>query len=91
METTLVDPKKIEMIWQKTITKEWDGCHSKNDIKTYNSELIFFFQGDLTKQLAIREKLQCKSFKWFMNNVAFDLPKRYPPGNTVTTRLPDIL
>lgn len=35
--------------------------------------------GDLTKQKSIREKLQCKSFKWFMTNVAFDLPLKYPP------------
>lgn len=35
--------------------------------------------GDLTKQKAIREKLQCKSFKWFIEEVAFDLPKKYPP------------
>lgn len=35
--------------------------------------------GDLTEQKAIREKLQCKPFKWFMKNIAFDLPKKYPP------------
>lgn len=35
--------------------------------------------GDLTAQHAIREKLQCKPFKWFMEEVAFDLPKKYPP------------
>lgn len=35
--------------------------------------------GDISKQLAIREKLQCKSFKWFMEEIAFDLPKKYPP------------
>lgn len=35
--------------------------------------------GDLTEQRAIRDKLQCKPFKWFMTEVAFDLTKVYPP------------
>ncbi len=35
--------------------------------------------GDLTKQREIREKLHCKPFKWFMEEVAFDLVKKYPP------------
>lgn len=35
--------------------------------------------GDLSAQLEIRERLQCKPFKWFMKNIAFDLPKKYPP------------
>lgn len=35
--------------------------------------------GDLSKQLAVRERMQCKPFKWFMEEVAFDLPKKYPP------------
>lgn len=34
--------------------------------------------GNITAQLAIREKLKCKPFKWFMEKVAFDLPKKYP-------------
>ncbi|KAH8302853.1 hypothetical protein KR044_011324 [Drosophila immigrans] len=35
--------------------------------------------GDLTAQKAIRTKLKCKSFKWFIEEVAFDLMKTYPP------------
>ncbi|KAL1130306.1 hypothetical protein AAG570_013244 [Ranatra chinensis] len=35
--------------------------------------------GDLTKQRAIRTKLKCKPFRWFMEEIAFDLVKKYPP------------
>lgn len=47
----------------------------KRDPKQYES----IDAGDLTKQIAIREKLQCKPFKWFIEEIAFDLPKKYPP------------
>lgn len=35
--------------------------------------------GDLTKQKDLRQTLQCKPFKWFMETIAFDLPLKYPP------------
>ncbi|KAL3878932.1 hypothetical protein ACJMK2_031256 [Sinanodonta woodiana] len=35
--------------------------------------------GDLTEQKAVRDRLKCKPFKWFMDEVAFDLVKVYPP------------
>ncbi|XP_043925421.1 polypeptide N-acetylgalactosaminyltransferase 10 [Protopterus annectens] len=35
--------------------------------------------GDVTAQKEMRNKLNCKSFKWFMSEVAWDLPKYYPP------------
>lgn len=34
--------------------------------------------GNLTEQKALREKLKCKSFKWFMEEIAFDVLKAYP-------------
>ncbi|XP_071402096.1 polypeptide N-acetylgalactosaminyltransferase 10-like [Centroberyx affinis] len=35
--------------------------------------------GDMTVQKELRNSLDCKSFKWFMSAVAWDLPKHYPP------------
>ena len=37
------------------------------------------FLGDISKQVEIRKRLQCKPFKWFMETIAFDLSKVYPP------------
>ncbi|XP_059160754.1 polypeptide N-acetylgalactosaminyltransferase 10-like [Physella acuta] len=34
--------------------------------------------GNLTSQFEIREKLKCKSFQWFLEEVAPDIPQYYP-------------
>jgi len=41
--------------------------------------------GDVSAQKAIRDKLQCKPFKFFMEKVAYDLVKKFPlpPKNKV--------
>lgn len=41
--------------------------------------------GDISEQLALKERLQCKSFSWFMENVAYDVYDKFPqlPENIV--------
>lgn len=38
----------------------------------------FLDAGDISKQLEIRNRLQCRSFDWFMKNVAYDVFAKYP-------------
>lgn len=35
--------------------------------------------GDTSTQKELRSRLHCKNFKWFMSEVAWDLPLHYPP------------
>ncbi|VDN54632.1 unnamed protein product [Dracunculus medinensis] len=41
--------------------------------------------GNISSQLALRKQLQCKSFKWYLEKVAYDVVKSYPllPENHV--------
>ena len=35
--------------------------------------------GDISKQLEFKKKNKCKSFKWFMDNIAYEVYDRFPP------------
>jgi len=35
--------------------------------------------GDVSEQLAFKKRHKCHSFKWFLENVAFEVLERFPP------------
>lgn len=48
-------------------------------VYAHNPSLKLIDPGDISEQREIRQRLHCKPFKWFMEEIAFDILKRYPP------------
>lgn len=69
--------------YRRVIEVWWDKQY-KEYFYTREPMARFYEYGDISAQVAIREKLQCKSFDWFMNNVGKDVYKHFPqlPPNT---------
>lgn len=63
--------KRVAEVWMDEY-KDFIYAHDEGLYETIDA-------GDISKQVALRKKNKCKSFKWFMQNVAFDLTKVYPP------------
>ena len=43
-----------------------------------NYNIFLMILGDISKQKQLRTDLKCKSFKWFMEEIAFDQDAHYP-------------
>ncbi|XP_037820238.1 N-acetylgalactosaminyltransferase 4-like [Lucilia sericata] len=63
--------KRLAEVWMD----EYAQYVYDHEPETYND----LDAGDLTKQIALRKKLQCKPFKWFLEVIAPDLLKTFPP------------
>ncbi|KAF1752696.1 hypothetical protein GCK72_019251 [Caenorhabditis remanei] len=76
--------KPVISINMMRVVKTWMDDYSKYYL-TREPQAAHVNPGDISAQLALRDKLQCKSFKWYMENVAYDVLKSYPllPPNDV--------
>ncbi|CAF2929979.1 unnamed protein product [Rotaria sp. Silwood2] len=62
--------KRVAMVWMDEYAEY---------VYQRNGHMRNVNPGSVKKQLELRKKLNCKPFKWFMENVAFDLSRYYPP------------
>ena len=60
----------------RTVETWWDSY--KHFFYEKRPEWANVDPGDLTEVRAIREKLKCKPFEWFMEEIAYDVTKYYP-------------
>uniref|UniRef100_A0A1L8E1A6 Polypeptide N-acetylgalactosaminyltransferase n=1 Tax=Nyssomyia neivai TaxID=330878 RepID=A0A1L8E1A6_9DIPT len=75
------NPRKVDFVSRnyKRVAEVWMDEYKEYLYERRPDNYKGLDPGDLTEQKAVRERLQCKSFKWFMEEVAFDLIKKYPP------------
>lgn len=62
----------------KRVASVWMGEYAEA-LYNKNPHLREVDAGDVSKEVEVRERLKCKSFKWFLEEVAPDLLVMYPP------------
>lgn len=62
----------------KRVIETWFDDKFKEYFYTREPLARFLDMGDITEQLALKERLGCKSFEWFMDNVAYDVYDKFP-------------
>lgn len=70
MPTTLRNYKRVIETWFDPEYKEF--FYTREPLARYVD------MGDISQQLALKENLKCKSFDWFMNEIAYDVFDKYP-------------
>ena len=77
---TLTDKAKgpIITINYKRVVEVWMDEEYKQYFYTREPQAKYADAGNLTQQLQLKKDLECKSFDWYMKNVAPDMLEKYP-------------
>jgi polypeptide N-acetylgalactosaminyltransferase len=77
---SLTEGKKgpIITINYKRVVEVWMDPEYKEFFYTREPMARYTELGDISQQLRLKESLQCKSFDWFMTNVAYDMLQEFP-------------
>ena len=67
------------ILCNRRVIETWFDPEYKEYFYTREPFARYVDMGDIGDQLAIKEKLKCKSFDWFMKEVAYDVFDKYPP------------
>lgn len=62
----------------KRVIETWFDDEYKEYFYTREPFARFVEMGDISEQLAMKERMKCKSFDWFMKEVAYDVFEKYP-------------
>ncbi|KAL1122097.1 hypothetical protein AAG570_003503 [Ranatra chinensis] len=62
----------------KRVIETWFDPKYKEYFYTREPLAMYLDMGNITDQLALKKKLNCKSFDWYMKNVAYDVFDKFP-------------
>lgn len=62
----------------KRVIETWFDDKYKEYFYTREPLARFLDMGDISEQEALKKRLNCKSFEWFMQNVAYDVIDKFP-------------
>ncbi|XP_049868338.1 N-acetylgalactosaminyltransferase 7 isoform X2 [Pectinophora gossypiella] len=62
----------------KRVIETWFDEEHKEYFYTREPMATYLDMGDISDQLALKEKLKCKDFAWYMQNVAYDVYDKFP-------------
>ena len=75
----IVSKSILSLLCNRRVIETWFDPEYKEYFYTREPFARYVDMGDIGDQLAIKERLKCKSFDWFMKEVAYDVFDKSPP------------